>query len=183
MPFRLGEHHVFGFLLDKYQAGQCYAGLSTATKEAYFCSTGFEALCSRMRNFVYLAAVVVVGRYFGHLAHAAHEGRHASMLSRGCGEGANAQVRPGRTSVEVTMQSNAGGGERRYLLHLPVGYSSKSPSSLILSFHGKGQTSIEFEDETQLSNSEFNSGAIVVYPEGIKVRSLQLMERTGADHP
>lgn len=103
------------------------------------------------------------------------------MLSQDCGKAADAQVRPGDASKELTIQSNAGGGERPYLLHLPVGYSPKDPSPLILSFHGKGQSTTDFEIETQLSNSEINNKAIVVYPEGIKVRSSQSMERTEAD--
>lgn len=131
---------------------------------------------------VYLPALALVaGSSCGHVVQAAREGRHVSVLSQGCGKAVDAQVRPGDASKELTIQRNAGGGERRYLLHLPVGYSPQDPSALILSFHDKGQTTTEFENETQLSNSEFNSNAIVVYPEGIKVRSWQSMERTEAD--
>ena len=115
---------------------------------------------------------IVIG---GLLAYAVQaQSRHVSVLSRGCGEPANAQVRPGGNSKELTMQSHAGGGERRFLLHVPVGYPSTDPSSLILLFHGKGQTTFEIESETQMSSSESSNHEIVVYPEGIKVHRSHL---------
>ncbi|MCJ1250958.1 hypothetical protein MMC30_008187 [Trapelia coarctata] len=122
-----------------------------------------------MRVPEYLPAVaVVVGGLLAHVAQARRQGWHVSVLSRGCGKAASAQVRPDGDPKELTMQSPAGGGERRFLLHLPVGYPLTHPSSLILSFHGKGQTPFEMENETQMSNSEFDSHATVVYPAGIK---------------
>lgn len=128
-----------------------------------------------MRVPAYLPTlIIVVGGLLAHVVQAGHEARHVSMLSRGCGKEANAEVRQGDDPTEFTMQSHAGGGERQFLLHLPVGYSPKDPSSLILSFHGKGQTIFEMEYETQMSNSEFNNRSIVVYPKGIKVRRSQL---------
>jgi len=78
------------------------------------------------------------------------------------------QPTPGGPSVSLPIEAPTAGGSRSYLLNLPTGYSSSSPSPLILAFHGKGQDGAQFERETQLTHPEFNTiGAVLAFPNGI----------------
>ena len=70
-------------------------------------------------------------------------------------------------SFEDTVYSAAGGGERNFRLHIPPNYSVETPAPLILSFHGKAQNASAMETQTQFSNPDFNSNALVAYPQGI----------------
>ncbi|KAI9816444.1 MAG: hypothetical protein M1827_001576 [Pycnora praestabilis] len=81
-----------------------------------------------------------------------------------------AGLTPGGPSQVFTVESKAGGGERRYQLYLPTDYANHVPTSLILAFHGKAQNASEMESQTQLSSPEFNKNAIAVYPQGIKAQ-------------
>ena len=69
-----------------------------------------------------------------------------------------------------SIYSKAGGGERSYRIHVPENCSGSAP--LILAFHGKDQNPSTFESETQLSDPHVNSGSIVVYPHGHKVKNV-----------
>lgn len=60
---------------------------------------------------------------------------------------------------------------RSYLLSIPLDYSSDTPSPLILSFHGGGQTPSIQLDADQLTNSTVNGQYIVIYPEAVDVCS------------
>ena len=59
---------------------------------------------------------------------------------------------------------------RHYRIHLPNSYHSKIATPLILSYHGAGETAEIHEDQTQLSNEEYNANMIAVYPQGDHVR-------------
>lgn len=78
------------------------------------------------------------------------------------------QPTPGGPSVPLAIHVPTAGGTRDYLLSLPTGYSSSCPTPLILAFHGKGQDGAQFERQTQLSDSAFNTmGAVLAFPNGI----------------
>ncbi|MCJ1458193.1 hypothetical protein MMC28_008564 [Mycoblastus sanguinarius] len=88
--------------------------------------------------------------------------------SSGCAHSSSNPI-PGGPSIPFTVNVPTAGGSRRFLLHLPSTYSPNEPHPLILAFHGKGQDGAQFEDQTQLTNSSFNTlGAVVAFPEGIK---------------
>lgn len=89
--------------------------------------------------------------------------------SKGCGKILPVALKPDGSSTNFTLYSPSGGGERRYLLHLPKNFSQENdePAPLIIALHAFGQTTTSMEDITQLSTSEMNQDHIVVYPEGI----------------
>lgn len=70
--------------------------------------------------------------------------------------------------MPLAIHAPTAGGTRNYLLSLPTGYNSSYPCPLILAFHGKGQDGAQFERESQLSDSAFNTmGALLAFPNGI----------------
>ncbi|KAI7773391.1 hypothetical protein LA080_011079 [Diaporthe eres] len=56
---------------------------------------------------------------------------------------------------------------RSYLLSIPFNYSSDTPTPLILSFHGGGQSPSIQLDVDQLTNPNVNNQYIVIYPEAV----------------
>lgn len=98
--------------------------------------------------------------------------------SRACSIDHPLLLTPGAPSQLYSFNSDAGGGKRTYLLHLPKSYKHTEPNPLILAFHGKAQTAATFENETQFSSSDFNIDAIVVYPQGLDV-SLSIHPQAG----
>jgi poly(3-hydroxybutyrate) depolymerase len=69
------------------------------------------------------------------------------------------------------VYSPQGGGERRYLLHLPGGFSTKNdrPAPVVVALHAFGQTTASMEDMTGFSDDGVNEGHVAVYPEGVNV--------------
>ncbi|RYO99104.1 hypothetical protein DL763_001705 [Monosporascus cannonballus] len=94
--------------------------------------------------------------------------------SSGCGQPIPDGFTPGGPSNNFTIQSQsqAGGGTRQYIRHLPQNFSPQNdqPAPLILAFHGQMQPAWSMERITGLSTPEFNKDAIVVYPQGLDVR-------------
>ncbi len=70
-------------------------------------------------------------------------------------------------SENFTFYSEHGGGQRAYLVHLPLNYKLTDPHPLILSFHGFTQTMHHQEHISKFSNSTTNPNAITVYPQGL----------------
>lgn len=64
-------------------------------------------------------------------------------------------------------QITSSGVLRNYLLHVPAGYQSGNPVSLILNFHGYGSNSKQEEGLTGMSTKADREGFIVVYPDGL----------------
>lgn len=91
-----------------------------------------------------------------------------SNLSPGCAKPKPSDSpTPGGASAPLTIDVPSAGGLRTYLLSLPLN-PSESPSPLILAFHGKDQTSAQFETQTQLTDPIFRLGeSIVAFPQGI----------------
>lgn len=83
-----------------------------------------------------------------------------STSSPGCSK-SGGNPSPG-TSTE-TIRS------RSYLLSIPFNYSSDTPTPLILSFHGGGQSPSIQLDADQLTNPDVNDQYIVIYPEAVDV--------------
>jgi polyhydroxybutyrate depolymerase len=61
------------------------------------------------------------------------------------------------------------GIERKYVLHIPVGYTATRPTPLVLAFHGIGLDSEEMIRISRLSEQADKSGFVVVYPNGTGV--------------
>lgn len=89
--------------------------------------------------------------------------------SSGCTNYDQPPLKPGSPSQRFTFQSEDGGGERQFLLHVPKRYRHGVPVPLILAFHGDGQSPEEFERQTGLSDQAFNREAVVVYMVGVNV--------------
>ena len=64
----------------------------------------------------------------------------------------------------------SGGVQRSYLISIPPNYNVYTPTPIILSYHGGVRTAEDQLQLDQLSNSEFNTDSLVVYPQGINVR-------------
>ncbi|MCJ1468746.1 hypothetical protein MMC07_007376 [Pseudocyphellaria aurata] len=56
---------------------------------------------------------------------------------------------------------------RAYRLTIPEDYDINTPAPLILAFHGRTETNLDQLQRSKLSNSFFNTKAIVAYPQGI----------------
>jgi poly(3-hydroxybutyrate) depolymerase len=71
------------------------------------------------------------------------------------------------TVSNVTVLS--GGVQRSYLISIPPTYNPKIPAPIIFSYHGGVRTA---EDQLQLdhlTDPEFNTVSLVIYPQGINV--------------
>ena len=89
--------------------------------------------------------------------------------SQGCGLPLPAGLTPGGSSINFTIPSS--GGDRSYLLYIPVEYQIDNPAPLVFSFHGKNRNSSEQEALSQFSDPTVNNDAIAVYPQGIHVKT------------
>ncbi|RFU28501.1 hypothetical protein B7463_g7842, partial [Scytalidium lignicola] len=69
------------------------------------------------------------------------------------------------TVSNVTITSS--GIERSYLISIPPSYNAYLPTSIILSYHGGTRTAEDQLKLDQLTNPEFNTEHLVVYPQGI----------------
>lgn len=69
-----------------------------------------------------------------------------------------------------TIHIKSGGKQRTFLLSIPPEYHSDTPAAAVLSYHGGGKCAEDQLKLDQLTNPEFNSAAIVIYPQGIDVR-------------
>ena len=88
--------------------------------------------------------------------------------SQGCGLSLPGCLTPGGDSTSFTIQSS--GGNRSYLLYIPVEYQINTPAPLVFSFHGNDRTSYEQEALSQFSDPTINNNYIAVYPQGLDVR-------------
>ncbi|KAH8705840.1 hypothetical protein BGW36DRAFT_18591 [Talaromyces proteolyticus] len=75
----------------------------------------------------------------------------------------NNQLPPGVSNVTII----SGGLNRSYLLFIPPLYKPDTPTGAILSYHGGNRTALDQLQLDELTNSEFNTDLIVVYPQGI----------------
>lgn len=87
-------------------------------------------------------------------------------LPGGCGKPLPQGQKPGNV---YNMTITSGGVLRNYLVFIPPTYKSIFPTPIILSYHGGTQTSEDQLLLDQLTISEFNTEAFVVYPQGINV--------------
>jgi poly(3-hydroxybutyrate) depolymerase len=96
-----------------------------------------------------------------------------SPHSAGCGKPLPRGLVPGGASVNLTLYSPQGGGQRRYLVHLPAHFSSKNdrPAPAVLACHGFGQSTTSLEEMSGLSDGGVAGelGYVAVYPEGVNV--------------
>lgn len=91
----------------------------------------------------------------------------SSALPPGCYNPLPKGQLTGRVS---TIHIKSGGKRRTFLLSIPPEYHSDTPAAAVLSYHGGGRTAEDQLKLDQLTNPEFNSAAIVIYPQGIDVR-------------
>ena len=95
----------------------------------------------------------------------------AAVRSSGCGKA----LPPGFPAAGAPSQRLficSGGRNRTYLLSTPVSYDISQPAPLLFSFHGGTKTASEQELLSQFSDPEFNTNAVAIYPQGIKVRPI-----------
>ena len=85
----------------------------------------------------------------------------------GCGR----PLPSGQTVGTVSsVNISSGGVQRSYLISIPSSYKAYVPTPIILSYHGGVRTAEDQLELDQLSNPEFNTVSVVVYPQGINVR-------------
>ncbi|KAF2274302.1 alpha/beta-hydrolase [Westerdykella ornata] len=94
--------------------------------------------------------------------------------SHGCRHPLPPNLLSGGPSLNFTLNSPRGGGDRRYLLHLPSHFSAsnKRPVPMVIVIHAFGQTTASVEEMTGFSEEgegegETDVGVVVVYPEGV----------------
>ena len=88
--------------------------------------------------------------------------------STGCGKSHQAGGQTRSESINSTCCGHVT-ARRNYSIHLPSNYNPNTPTALIVSYHGAGETVKEHEEESQLSKESYNHDMIVVYPEGVRV--------------
>ncbi|MFT4199452.1 alpha/beta hydrolase family esterase [Gordonia sp. (in: high G+C Gram-positive bacteria)] len=67
----------------------------------------------------------------------------------------------GQTSVRTVVVN---GVQRSYRVHMPAGYTRGIPTPLVLAFHARSQSAVEFEHVTGLTRLP----AITVFPDGLR---------------
>ena len=100
----------------------------------------------------------------------------ALAASSGCKTTLPSNLTPGSSTHNLTLSSKSVIGkttERQYILHLPASYkpSNDAPTPLVVAFHGQSQPAWSMEKISELSNPDFNSDRIVVYPEAMNVQA------------
>lgn len=88
----------------------------------------------------------------------------------GCGTDLSKGFKAGGNTKTIDIHSS--GDKRSYNIYIPENYNISIPAPLILSYHGGSQDAEEQEELSQLSNSDFNTDAIAVYPQGINVSNV-----------
>ena len=61
---------------------------------------------------------------------------------------------------------NATIGDRRYLYYIPINYEVNGPNRLALVYHGTGANPEHQRRLDWLTNPEYNTNTIIVFPEG-----------------
>lgn len=100
---------------------------------------------------------------------------HFDIRSNGCGKDLPSGQTKGSTS-NVTITSS--GLERSYLIFIPLDYSSLAETPVIFSYHGGDRTAEDQLELDQLTSPEFNTNALVVYPQGINVSKGHVYKQT-----
>jgi len=60
---------------------------------------------------------------------------------------------------------------RTYNIHIPASYNVNNAAPLIMAFHGRTETASTIEQYSGFSSESWNPFGIVVYPQGVSVRS------------
>lgn len=94
-----------------------------------------------------------------------------SPRTNGCGKNLPSGQTKGSTSNVTIITS---GLERSYLVFIPPDYSSHAETPVIFSYHGGDRTAEDQLELDELTSPEFNTHALVVYPQGIDVRIARL---------
>lgn len=95
-----------------------------------------------------------------------------SVVATLCGD---IQLPPGQFIggiFNVSIRSD--GIDRSFLISIPPEYHSHIPNPVIVSYHGGDRTAESQLQLDQLTNPEFNTRDIVVYPQGIDVKETPL---------
>jgi len=69
------------------------------------------------------------------------------------------------TPGEYFKAINTGGMDRTFKLHIPPNYDSRTPTPLVLSFHGRGSNAFDHSVFSNFSSKADQAGFIVVYPQ------------------
>jgi poly(3-hydroxybutyrate) depolymerase len=94
----------------------------------------------------------------------------ASVPSQGCGLAIPGGLTPGGPSQLEYIPSQE--HNRSYLVHLPSNYNINKPAPLILGYHGNGKDAAHQEEISGMSETEYDRGYVVVYPNGVDVSIL-----------
>jgi dipeptidyl aminopeptidase/acylaminoacyl peptidase len=112
---------------------------------------------TKMRALLSLLSAIVPSSIIRPVAHS------LDVRSTGCG---TSQDFAGQTK-SFTM--NSSGGQRDYLLYLPVDYDAEKEQPLLVAYHGAGGSPEQIQYQTGYSGGDVNKDMIVAYPRGIKV--------------
>lgn len=89
-----------------------------------------------------------------------------SPQTNGCGKNLpSGQTRGSTSNVTITSSEL----ERSYLIFIPSDYSTRVETPVIFSYHGGDRTAEDQLELDLLTSPEFNTHALVVYPQGINV--------------
>lgn len=134
-------------------------------------STGSRALLTSALVAALLAPAACAGSGKGGGAGGA-DGDGGGGSGSGGGSGADAAPRTGACAPDATLPENdtayiirSGGIDRTYFLHLPAGYD-RSPTPLIVNFHGFSSFDTQQRDFTGMNDTADQDGFAVVYPQG-----------------
>ncbi|TWU77765.1 hypothetical protein ED733_008655 [Metarhizium rileyi] len=92
----------------------------------------------------------------------------ASPASSASPAGCRKSLPKGQSAGKVSSINITSSGERRtFLLSLPPKYHPDTPAPVILSYHGNSRDAEYQLGLDRLTSPEFNSAAVVIYPQGI----------------
>ncbi|KUJ13908.1 carbohydrate esterase family 1 protein [Mollisia scopiformis] len=111
-----------------------------------------------------MTATLVAASYFSVAECLATPRSNPLSAYAGCGKALpKGQSNGGVSNVTITSD----GVERYYLVFVPPTYNPFIPTPLILSYHGGVRTALDQLQLDELTNPEFNTVSMVVYPQGI----------------
>jgi poly(3-hydroxybutyrate) depolymerase len=76
----------------------------------------------------------------------------------------------------TNVSISSGGLSRYFLISIPPTYNAQVPTPAILSYHGGTKTALQQLQLDQLTNPEFNTDSIVIYPQGVDVCILKMKD-------
>ncbi|MCX8037176.1 MAG: hypothetical protein N3D11_09065 [Candidatus Sumerlaeia bacterium] len=122
------------------------------------------------QNIAVLIALYVAGLFFSAGVGASASAQPLAAMSGSKTTGADREKAPARRPSAPGAHSftlRVGDLDRRYYVHIPIGYDAKTSSPIVLALHGKGETAAAFMRNSGWTRKANASGFLAVFPEAL----------------